>query len=312
MACYYEPSVVFCLVRDLRNVGSNNGWDSMKIAPHELEQLSAAKTFPDKTSYKSLSVANVLSLAGRSGMSGREIEIAALENGIVPERYARNMRACSLEDQAALLRARVGVVGLGGLGGTVAEVLARMGVGRLRLVDGDRFEDSNLNRQLLSTVEGMGHLKSEAARARVDLINPSVDVTALTDFVTAENAGGVLEDCNVVVDCLDNLRTRFVVEDACRRIGCPLVSAAVAGASGHVTTIFPEDTGLRLIYGEPGQLPLKGAETSLGTLPYAVVFLATLECAEVVKVILKKGNLLRHKLLVADLMDGIVDVMNLH
>ena len=196
-------------------------------------------------------------------------------------------------------------------GGTVAEVLARLGVGRLTLVDGDRFEDSNLNRQLLSTVEGLGQLKSEAAQARVGRINPSVDVNALAEFVTADNAGAVLEGCNVVVDCLDNLRTRFVVEDACRRIGCPLVSAAVAGASGHVTTIFPEDTGLRLIYGEPGQLPLKGAETALGTLPHTVVFLATLECAEVVKVILKKGSLLRHKLLVADLMDGIVEVMNL-
>jgi molybdopterin/thiamine biosynthesis adenylyltransferase len=186
-----------------------------------------------------------------------------------------------------------------------------MGVGHLRLVDGDRFEDSNLNRQLLSTVEGLGQLKSEAARARVSRINPSVDVTALSEFVTAENAEAVLAGCDVVVDCLDTLRTRFVVEDACRRIGCPLVSAAVAGSSGHVTTIFPEDKGLRLIYGEPGQLPLKGAETSLGTLPYTVVFLATLECAEVVKVILKKGKLLRHKLLVADLMDGVVEVMNL-
>jgi molybdopterin/thiamine biosynthesis adenylyltransferase len=283
----------------------------MKIAPHELEQLSETKTFPDKTPYRSLSVANVLGLAGRSGASGREAEIAALENGIVPERYARNMRTFSLEDQAALLQARVGVVGLGGLGGTVVEVLARMGVGHLRLVDGDRFEDSNLNRQLLSTVEGLGQLKSEAARARVSRINPSVDVTALSEFVTAENAEAVLAGCDVVVDCLDTLRTRFVVEDACRRIGCPLVSAAVAGASGHVTTIFPADKGLRLIYGEPGQLPLKGAETSLGTLPYTVVFLATLECAEVVKVILKKGKLLRHKLLVADLMDGVVEVMNL-
>jgi len=284
----------------------------MKIARSELEQLAEVKTFPDQTPYKSLSVHHVLELSRRPGPSGREIEISALENGIVPERYARNMRTFSLEEQAALLQARVGVVGLGGLGGTVAEVLARMGVGHLRLVDGDRFEESNLNRQLLSTVESLGQLKSEAARERVGRINPSVDINALAEFVTAENAGAVIEGCNVVVDCLDNLRTRFVVEDACRRIGCPLVSAAVAGASGHVTTIFPEDTGLRLIYGEPGQLPLKGAETALGTLPYAVVFLATLECAEVVKVILKKGNLLRHKLLVADLMDGIVDVMNLH
>ena len=150
------------------------------------------------------------------------------------------MRACSLEDQAALLRARVGVVGLGGLGGTVTGVQARMGVGRLRLVDGDRFEDSNLNRQLLTPSKAWVNSRSEAARARVDRIDPSVDVTVLTEFVTAENAGGVIEGCDVVVDCLDNLHTRFVVEDACRRIGCPLVSAAVAGASGHVTTIFTE------------------------------------------------------------------------
>jgi molybdopterin/thiamine biosynthesis adenylyltransferase len=277
----------------------------------DMTRLATHRQFPDQTPYRSISVEHVQRLAAESGASGREVEIAALENGIVPERYARNMRTFSLKDQAALLRARVGVVGLGGLGGTVVEVLARMGVGHLRLVDGDRFEDSNLNRQVLSTIEGFGQLKSEAARARVARINPSVDVAALSEFVTAENAEVVLAGCDVVVDCLDNLRTRFVVEDACRRIGCPLVSAAVAGASGHVTTIFPEDTGLRLIYGEPGQLPLKGAETALGTLPHAVVFLATLECAEVVKVILKKGSLLRHKLLVADLMDGIVEVMNL-
>ncbi len=283
----------------------------MKSEINDIILLATAKEYPDKTPYRSLSVANVLALADRTGMRGGEIEIAALENGIVPERYARNMRSFSLADQAALLQARVAVVGLGGLGGTVTEILSRLGVGRLTLVDGDRFEDSNLNRQLLSTVEGLGQLKSEAALARVGRINPSVEITALTEFVTVENAEAVLGGCEVVVDCLDNLRTRFQVEDACRRLGCPLVSAAVAGSSGHVTTIFPKDAGLRLIYGEPQNAPLKGAETALGTVPYAVTFLAALECAEVVKVILKKGSLLRHKLLVADLMDGIVEVMNL-
>jgi molybdopterin-synthase adenylyltransferase len=273
--------------------------------------LATAKEYPDKTPYKSLSVANVLGLAGRSGASGREIEIAALENGVVPERYARNMRSFSPADQTALLRARVGVVGLGGLGGTVTEILSRLGVGQLTLIDGDRFEESNLNRQLLCTYEQLGTPKTEAARRRVGQTNPSVSVIIRMDFLTPENAENLLAGCDVVVDCLDNLRTRFQVEDACRRIGCPLVSAAVAGSSGHVTTIFPEDTGLRLIYGEPQNAPLKGAETALGTVPHAVTFLAALECAEVVKVILKKGSLLRHKLLVADLMDGIVDVMNL-
>ena len=283
----------------------------MKIARNDLEELSEAKTFPDKTPYRSLSVQHVLELSRRSGLSSRETEIAAIENDVVPERYARNMRTFSLADQATLLKAHAGVVGLGGLGGTVTEILARMGVGHLTLIDGDRFEDSNLNRQLLSSIALLGHPKSEAARQRVDQINPSVHCSGPAEFLSPENAPGLLASCDVVVDCLDNLPARFMVEDACRRVGRPMVSAAVAGASGHVTTIFPEDRGLRLIYGEPQHLPLKGAETALGTVPFSVIFLASLECAEVAKIILKKGSPFRNKLLVADLTDGVIEVMNL-
>ncbi len=276
-----------------------------------LAKLSVAKHFPDQTPYRSISVAHVRQEAAASGLDGREIEILALENDIVPERYARNMRSFSPADQAALLRAQVGVVGLGGLGGAVTEVLARIGVGRLVLADGDCFEESNLNRQLLSTVGRIGVPKAEAAREQIAQVNPSVEAAAHQQLVTPENADTLFGGCDVMVDCLDNLPSRFVIEDACRRIGCPLVSAAVAGASGHVTTIFPGDRGLRLIYGEPYALPVKGAETVLGTLPHAVLFLATLECAEVVKIILKKGRLLRDKLLVADLTDTVIEVMNM-
>jgi molybdopterin/thiamine biosynthesis adenylyltransferase len=281
------------------------------IARNDLEPLTEAKTFPDQTAYRSLSVQGVLELSRRSGLSGREIEISALESGIVPERYARNLRTFSLADQATLLKSHAGVVGLGGLGGAVTEILARMGVGRLTLIDGDRFEDSNLNRQLLSTIAQLGNPKAQAARHRVEQINPSVHCTESAEFLTAENAADLLTSCDVVVDCLDNLPARFMVEDACRGLHRPMVSAAVAGASGHVTTIFPEDRGLRLIYGEPEYLPLKGAETSLGTVPFCVTFLAALECAEVAKILLGKGAPLRGKLLVTDLMDGIVEVMNL-
>ena len=283
----------------------------MKIARNDLEQLSEARTFPDKTPYRSLSVQHVLELSRRSGLSSREAEIAALENDVVPERYARNMRTFSLADQATLLKAHAGVVGLGGLGGTVTEILARMGVGRLTLIDGDRFEDSNLNRQFLSSIAHLGHPKSEAARQRVDQINPSVHCTGPAEFLSPENADDWLASCDVVVDCLDNLPARFMVEDACRRLRRPMVSAAVAGASGHVTTIFPGDRGLRLVYGEPQDLPPKGAETSLGTVPFSVTFLAALECAEVAKILLGKGSPLRGKLLLADLMDGMVEVITL-
>ncbi|MFO7709568.1 MAG: HesA/MoeB/ThiF family protein [Desulfobacterales bacterium] len=277
----------------------------------DLAHLAVAKHFPDQTPYRSISFDRLRTMLATSGLDGRNLEITALEHGIVPERYARNMRSFTPADQAALLRAQVGVIGLGGLGGAVTEVLARIGVGRLVLADGDFFEESNLNRQLLSTVERMGFPKADAARERVAQVNPSVAVAAHQQVVTAENADTLFRGCAVVVDCLDNLPSRFMIEDACRRIGCPLVSAAVAGASGHVTTVFPEDRGLRLIYGEPRDLPAKGAETALGTLPHAVVFLATLECAEVVKIILKKGRLLRNQLLVADLSDAVVEVMKL-
>ena len=283
----------------------------MTIARSDLEALAQAAAFPDKTSYRSLSVRQIQELAQQAGMSGREIERAALENGFVPERYARNMRTFSLADQAALLKSHAGVVGLGGLGGTVTEILARMGVGCLTLIDGDRFEDSNLNRQLLSLPANLSRPKADAAARRVRRINPSTDVTAHACFLTAQNAAELLAGCDVVVDCLDNLRTRFEVEDACRHIACPMVSAAVAGAAGHITTIFPQDRGLRLVYGEPQNLPLKGAETTLGTVPYSVAFLASLECAEVAKILLGHGSLLRDKLLVADLTEGIIEVMNL-
>jgi molybdopterin/thiamine biosynthesis adenylyltransferase len=283
----------------------------MKNARHDLEELSEAKTFPDKTPYRSLSVQHVLELSRRLGLSLRETEIAALENDVVPERYARNMHTFSLVDQSRLLKAQAGVVGLGGLGGTVTEILARMGVGRLTLIDGDCFEDSNLNRQFLSSVAQLGHPKAEAARGRVAQINPSVDCTTPAGFLSAENSTERLAACDVVVDCLDNLPARFMVEDACRRLHRPLVSAAVAGASGHVTTIFPGDRGLRLIYGEPHNLPLKGVETTLGTVPFSVTFLAALECAEVSKVLLGKGSPLRGRLLLADLMDGMIEVINL-
>jgi molybdopterin/thiamine biosynthesis adenylyltransferase len=283
----------------------------MTIARSDLEALARMAAFPDQTPYRSLSVRQIQELAQQTGMSGREIERAALENGFVPERYARNMRTFSLADQAALLKSHAGVVGLGGLGGTVTEILARMGVGRLTLIDGDRFEDSNLNRQLLSSPANLTQPKADAAAQRVRGINPSTDVTVHACFLTAQNAAELLAGCDVVVDCLDNLRTRFDVEDACRLIGRPMVSAAVAGASGHITVIFPQDRGLRLVYGEPQSLPLKGAETSLGTVPYSVAFLASLECAEVAKVLLGRGSLLRDKLLVADLTEAVIEVMNL-
>ena len=269
------------------------------------------KEFPDKTFYNSISVKQILNLSRASGASGREIEIMALEHGVVPERYVRNMKTFSPQDQVALLKAQVSVVGLGGLGGTVVEILSRLGIGTLNVIDGDTFEESNLNRQFLSTPRMMAKSKADAAERRIKEINPSIIVKQHSRFLDQNNGLDLLSRPEVIVDCLDNLKTRFVLERLCRQIGSPLVSAAVAGSSGHVTTIYPQDQGLKLIYGDPAKTPAHGAEASLGTVPYSVTFLAALECAEIVKIIQHKGSLLRNKLLVADLNDAVFDVINL-
>lgn len=276
-----------------------------------IRKRSQPRTFPDGVGYRSLAVEAVADLAARWEVSGREVEITALENDIVPERYARNMRRFTPADQLKLLSAHAVVVGLGGLGGGVVEILARIGVGSLTLIDGDTFEESNLNRQFLSTPALLNTSKAEAAARRVESINASLRVEARAEFLDEHNAERLIGAADVTVDCLDNVGTRFVLERLARQRAIPLVSAAVAGDSGHVTTIFPEDPGLKLIYGDPRQLTQRGAEASLGTLPYCVTLLSALECAEVVKILLGHDGLLRNRLLVVDLTEPILEVLQL-
>jgi molybdopterin/thiamine biosynthesis adenylyltransferase len=272
---------------------------------------SIQKTFPDRDPYRSLSTVTVSSLSAEFGISGKEIEIAALEAGIVPERYARNMKTLSLQDQAALLKSKVSIVGLGGLGGGVTEILSRIGVGTLYLVDGDTFEDHNLNRQFLSKQALLAFPKARAAFERVKEINTSISVFHRQEFLTEENSADLLGHPDVVVDCLDNLPTRRVLERFAKGMKIPLVSAAVAGSSGHLTVIYPEDPGLKMIYGDTIDPRMRGAEASLGALPHAVTLLSSLEASEVLKIILKKGEPTRNRLLVVDLFDNSFEMLQL-
>ena len=141
---------------------------------NKIKKVSIRKKFPDKTFYTSISVEHIGNLAEFFQVSGLHIEITALEQGIVPERYARNMKTFSPVDQATLLGSQVSIVGLGGLGGAVTEILARIGIGSLNLIDGDTFEDSNLNRQFLSTHHLQATSKAQAAGKRVKAINSSI------------------------------------------------------------------------------------------------------------------------------------------
>jgi molybdopterin-synthase adenylyltransferase len=271
--------------------------DISEIIKRALEK----KELPDKTPYTGISLISVKDISVNLGLSALKVEIAALETKIIPERYVRNMKSFSTDDQMTLLKSKASIIGLGGLGGTVVEILARTGIGTLNLIDGDVFEESNLNRQYLCRESLLLTSKADAAAERVQEINSSVTVTCHSKYLNEENAAALMEGSDVVIDCLDSLPGRFVLEKASKKAGCRLVSAAVAGSYGHVTTIFPEDRGLELIYGDPVNAPDKGAETSLGAISYCVSLIASLEASEAIKILLNKGSVLRNRLLVVDL-----------
>ncbi len=277
----------------------------------QIRQHSVNRNRADGEIYIGIGTESVKNLSLIFGISGREIEIVSLENNIIPERYAQNQKAYSVQEQIRLLQSAVTVVGLGGLGGVVVEILAREGVGTLRLIDGDSFEDSNLNRQLFSCPQSQGMPKAEAGARRVMQINPSLTVEKHAVFLNAENAPDLLKDSDAAVDCLDSIKTRFVLEFAAKKAGIPMVSAAVAGSAGHVTTIFPEDRGLESIYGPAEFLEEKGAERTMGCLAHAVFLLSALEASEVIKILMKRDGSLRNRLRLMDLRDNTFEIMSL-
>lgn len=275
----------------------------------KIEALGEHKQFPDGVSYQSLSLEAARVLADQHHMGLYDVELEALKQKVVPERYARNRRILSLSDQIRLLSSSAAVVGVGGLGGGVAEILARLGVGRLVLIDGDTFETSNLNRQLFSTINVLGQPKVEVGQDRIAAVNEAVSVTAHPQFLDETNAALLLGKPDVIIDCLDTVPSRFVLQEAAAQVGAPMVSAAIAGLMGQMTTIFPKDPGLSLIYGEVEKAAERGVESMLGNLAPTVTYMAGLQCAEAMKILLKKPGVLRNRLLLVDLEHYTLDTM---
>jgi len=250
-------------------------------------------------------------LAKAAGLDLRAATVAALEAGVVPRRYVRNMGTVGLEGQLRLARASVGVVGAGGLGGLVIELLARMGVGRLVVADADAFEENNLNRQLLCTEATLGRPKVAVAAERVRALNRAVAVEVHLVRADEERLVRLLEGCSVAVDALDNLPSRYDLEAACRRLGIPFVHGAIAGFMGQVTTVFPGDRGLASLYGPRERAPERGSEVATGNPAATPAIVAAWQAQEVVKLVTGRGEPLRRRLLVMDSEVGQVDVFSL-
>lgn len=212
------------------------------------------------------------------------------------------------EENLMLRKKSAVVVGCGGLGGYIIEMLARLGLGKLTVIDGDVFEVSNLNRQLLATPENLGTLKAEAALQRIQLINPDVQVNLISDFITPENASLHLAGHDVICDALDNIPTRKLLQSTAESLKIPVVYGAIAGWYAHISTIFPGDGTLDKLYPEEFS---KGIETELGNPSFTPALAASLQVAEALKVMLGKPCVLQNKLLTINTLEMKFEVIEL-
>ena len=242
-------------------------------------------------------------------MTLAQVEDAALERSILPARYQRNREAMSVSDQLSLFRSSVAVIGCGGLGGYIVEELARLGVGRIVVIDPDVFEEHNLNRQLFSSPANLGQAKVAAAVKRVSEINPAVTLVPIQAAFSPENGTDLLAGCRAAVDALDTIQVRLELAEVCSALNIPLVHGAIAGWYGHVATQFPGDGTLQTI--NRSWKAGKGVEQTLGNPSFTPALVASLEVAEVCKLLLGRGTPLRGRQLMIDLFSMEIHIINI-
>ena len=248
-------------------------------------------------------------IAEACSLSIRRVYAETLKRNIYPQRYIRNRNIISSAEQLRLAESKVAVVGAGGLGGYIIFLLARIGIGHLVVVDHDVFEETNLNRQAMCDTNTIGMDKPSVAVGRVAEINPGVEVIAVQTKVTSSNVCEILRDCHVVVDALDNIPDRFILETAAKRMKVPVIHGALAGFEGRIMTIFPGDSGLANLYGN-GDTSVDAAETPEAVLGVPAVtpsIIASFQVMEVIKILLNRGRVLRNMMIHLDLEEGTME-----
>lgn len=219
------------------------------------------------------------------------------------QRYSRHIKLKEIgsEGQSRLLASRVLVVGTGGLGSPCAFYLAAAGVGTLGLADGDVVERSNLQRQILHGEADLGRPKVDSAREKLTALNPEVRVITYRERLNPDNALDLMRDYEVVVDGADNFPARYLLSDACRILGKPLVHGSVFRFDGQVT-VFSPPAGpcYRCLYPEPPPPGTVPTCEEVGVLGAVTGVIGSIQAAEAIKLLLGRGRTLAGRLLLFD------------
>ncbi len=240
--------------------------------------------------------------------AGLPCEVPEQLDALARQRYARHLAIPEVGEagQLRLRRARVLLIGAGGLGSPAALYLAAAGVGTLGIVDDDVVDRSNLQRQILHGEDTIGQPKTESARRTLERLNPDVEIRAIQRRLTAECVEEVFAGYDVVVDGADNFATRYLINDACVKLGLPNVHGSIYRFEGQVTVLWPARLGAargpcyRCLYPEPPPPELAPSCAEAGVLGVLPGVIGTLQAVETIKILLGRGDPLVGRLLVYD------------
>ena len=231
------------------------------------------------------------------------------------ERYKRHLtlKEIGLKGQLKLKNASVLCIGAGGLGSSVLLYLAAAGIGKIGIVDNDQVEKSNLQRQIIHETNSVGSLKIDSAQERINRFNPNTQVETFYKRIWSENIIKIIEKFDIVCDCSDNFGTRYLINDACLILNKPLVFGSVQGFEGQISVfnLTENSPNLRDLLPESPERNNVPSCAEFGVIGVSPGLIGVLQANEIIKIILKKGEILDGKIMVFNLLNMAIKTLNL-
>ena len=231
------------------------------------------------------------------------------------ERYKKHLtlKEIGFKGQLKLKNSSVICIGAGGLGSSVLLYLAASGIGRIGIVDNDQVEKSNLQRQIIHETNTVGNLKINSARERIKRFNPNIEVLTFSERINSENVIEIIKDFDIICDCSDNFGTRYLINDACLILNKALVFGSVQGFEGQISVfnLNKKSPNLRdLLPESPVKNNIPSCE-EFGVVGVSTGLIGILQVNEIIKIILKKGEILDGKIMIFDLLNMNIKTLNL-
>ena len=231
------------------------------------------------------------------------------------ERYKKHLslKEIGYEGQLKLKNSSVVCIGAGGLGSSVLLYLAAAGIGRIGIVDNDQVEKSNLQRQIIHETNTVGNLKIDSARERINRFNPNTQVVTFHERINSENILDIVNEFDIICDCSDNFGTRYLINDACIILNKPLVFGSVQGFEGQISVfnLNKNSPNLRdLLPESPSKHNVPSCE-EFGVVGVSTGLIGVLQVNEIIKIILKKGEILDGKIMIFNLLNMNIKTLNL-